>query len=88
MSLAGCSIGSVGSLVIGRLEYCLGAELSSCLASGAGVKACVVFTSTELASNLLSADCGVVSKALVGIALAIGLGISVCSSPCLYCSNK
>ena len=28
-SLAGCSIGSVGSLAIGTLEYCMGAGLSS-----------------------------------------------------------
>ena len=87
-SLAGCSIGSVGSLAISTLEYCVGAGLSGCLASGAGVEACVVFTSTELASNLLPADCVMVSIALAGIALAVGLGISVCSTPCLYCSNK
>ena len=84
----GCSIGSVGSLAIGTLEYCMEAGLSSCLSGGAGVEVCVVFTGTELASNLLPADCGVVSKALAGIALAVGLGISVCSTPCLYCSNK
>ena len=87
-SLAGCSIGSVGSLAIGTLEYCMSAGLSSCLASGAGVEVCVVFTSTELASNLLPAYCGVVSIALAGIALAVGLCISVCSTPCLNCSNK
>ena len=56
-SLAGCSIGSVGSLAIGTLEYCVGGGLSGCLASGAGMEACVVFTSTELALNLLPADC-------------------------------
>ena len=55
-SLAGCSFGSVASLAIGTLEYCMGSGLSSCLASGAGVEACIVFTSTELASNLLPAD--------------------------------
>ena len=87
-SLAGCSIGSVGSPAIGTLKYCVGAGLSGCLASGAGVEACVVFTSTELTSNLLPADCGVVSKALAGIALAVGLCISVSSTPCLNCSNK
>ena len=87
-SLAGCSIGSVGSLVIGTLEYCVGAGLSGCLASGAGVEACVVLTSTELALYLLPADCGMVSIALAGISLAIGLCISVSSTPCLNCSNK
>ena len=87
-SLAGCSIGSVGSLAIGTLEYCMGAGLPRCLASGAGVEACVVFTSIELASNLLPGDCEVVSKPLAGIALAVGLGIAVCSTPYLYCSNK
>ena len=50
--------------------------------------ACVVITSTELTSDHLSANCGVVSKALAGIALAVGLGVSVCSAPCLDCSNK
>ena len=55
--LAGCSIGSVGSLANGTLEYCMGAGLSGCLANGAGVEACVVFTSTELALNLLPTDC-------------------------------
>ena len=87
-SLAGCSIGSLGSLAIGTLEYCVAARLSSCLTSGAGVEACVVFTSTELASNLRSADCGMVSIALAGIALAVGLCISVSSTPCLNCSYK
>ena len=86
--LAGCSIGSVGSLAIGSLEHCVGAGLSGCLASGAGVEACVVFTSTELASNLLLADCEMVSIALAGIALAVGLCVSVSSAPCLNCSNK
>ena len=87
-SLAGCSIGSVGSLAIGTLEYCVGTGLSSCLASGAGVDACVVFTSTELASNFLPTNCGMVTIALAGIALAVGLCISVSSTPCLNCSNK
>ena len=86
--LAGCRIGSVGSLAFGTLEYCMGAGLSSCLASSAGVEACVVFTSTELASNLLPVDCGMVSIALAGIALAVGLCVSVSSAPCLNCSNK
>ena len=87
-SLAGCTIGSVGSLAIGTHEYCMGAGLSSCLASGAGVEACVVFTSIELALNLLPADCGMVSIARARIALAVGLCISVSSKPCLNCSNK
>ena len=87
-SLAGCSIGSVGSLAIATLEYCVGAGLSGCLGSGAGVEACVVFTSTELASNLLPTNCGMVTRALAGIALAVGLCISVSSTPCLNCSNK
>ena len=87
-SLADYSIGSVGCLAIGILEYCVGAGLSGCLASIAGVEAYVVFSSTELTSNLLPADCGVVSKAVAGIALAVGLGISVCSTLYLYCSNK
>ena len=86
-SLAGCSIGSVGSLAIGTYEYCVGAGLSGCLASAAGVEACVVFTSTELASNLLPANRGMVSIALAGIALAVGLCVSVSSTPCLSCSN-
>ena len=87
-SLAGCSISSVGSLAIGTFEYCVGAGLSSCLASSAAVEACVVFTSTELASNLLPADRGVVTIALAGIALAVGLCVSVSSTPCLNYSNK
>ena len=87
-SLAGCSIGSVGCLAIGTLEYCVGAGLSGCLASGAAVEACVVFTSTELALDLLSGDRGVVTIALAGIALAVGLCVSVSSTPCLNCSNK
>ena len=87
-SLAGCSIGSVGSLAIGTLEYCVGAGLSSCLASATGVEAYVVFTSTELASNLLLANGGMVSIALAGIALAVGLCVSVSGTPCLNCSNK
>ena len=49
---------------------------------------CVVITSTELRSDHLSANYGVVSKAQAGIALAVGLAISVCSTSCLYCSNK
>ena len=87
-SLAGCSIISVGSLAIGIPEYCVGAGLSGCLASGAAVEACVVFTSTKLASNLLPAKCGMVTIALAGIALAVGLCVSVSSTPCLNCSNK
>ena len=87
-SLAGCSIGSVWSLANGTPEYCVGAGLSGCLASGAAVEACVVFTSTKLASNLLPAKCGMVTIALAGIALAVGLCVSVSSTPCLNCSNK
>ena len=49
---------------------------------------CVVITSTKLTFDLLSANCGVVSNALAGIALAIGLGVSVCSTPFLDCYNK
>ena len=86
--LAGCSIGFVGALAIGTLEYCEGAGLSGCLASGAGVEACVVSTSTELASNLLPANCGMISIALAGIVLAVGLCIAVSNTPCLNCSNK
>ena len=64
-SLAGCLIGSVGSLAIGTLECCVGAGLCSSLASSASVEACVVFTSTELTLNLLPADCGVVFQSPV-----------------------
>ena len=64
----------------------MGAGLSSCLAGRADMVACVVFTSTELASDLLSAYSGVVSKALAGIALAVGLCVSVCSTAYLHCS--
>ena len=87
-SLAGCSIGSVGSLAIGTLEYCVGAGLSGCQASGSGVVACVVFNGPELVSNLLPANCGMVTIALAGIVLAVGLCIFVSSTPCLNCSNK
>ena len=76
------------TFAIGAFESGVGAGLSSCLAGRADMVACVVFTSTELASDLLSANCRVVSKALAGIALAVGLCVSVCSTPCLYCSNK
>jgi hypothetical protein len=50
--------------------------------------ASVVFTSTELALYLLPANSGMVSIALAGIALAVGLSISVGSTTSLYCSNQ
>ena len=75
------------TLVIGTFESGMGAGLSSCLAGRADMVASVVFPSTELTSDLLSANYGVVSKTLAGIALAVGLCISVCSTPCLYCPN-
>ena len=87
-SLAGGGIGFVWTLAVGAFESGVRAGLSSCLAGGADMVACVVFSSTELASDLLSANCGVVSKALAGIALAVGLCVSVCSTACLYCSYK
>ena len=86
--LAGRRVGSVWTLVVGTFEGGMGAGLSSCLTGRADMVACVLFTSTELASDLLSANCRVVSISLAGIALAVGLCISVCSTPCLYCSNK
>ena len=76
------------TLVIGEFESGVGAGLSSCLAGRANMVECVVITSTELTSDHLSANCGVVSKALARIALAVGLGIFVGSTSCLYCSNK
>ena len=87
-TLAGGGVGFVWTLAIGTFECSVGAGLSSCLAGRADMMACVVFPSTELASDFLSANCGVVSKTLAGIGLAVGLCISVCSTPCLYCSNK
>ena len=75
-------------LAIDTFECSVEAGLSSCLAGRADMVAFVVFTSTELASDLLSANCRVVSKALAGIALAVGFCVSVCSTPCLYYSNK
>ena len=86
--LAGRGVGFVWTLAIGAFESGVGAGLSSCLAGRANMVACVVITSTELTSDHLSANCGVLSKDLAGIALAVGLGISVCSTSCLYCSNK
>ena len=86
--LAGGGSRFVLSRAVGAFENSVGAVLSSDLAGGANMVACVVFTSTELTSDLLSANCGVVSKALAGIALAVGLCVSVCSTPCLYSSNK
>ena len=76
------------SLAVGAFENSMGAVLSCNLAGKADMVAGVVHTSTVLTSELLSANCGVVAKALGGIALAVGLGISVCSTLCLYCSNK
>ena len=86
--LEGGGIRFVWSLAVGACENSVGAVLSSDLAGGADMVAGVVLTSTELTSDLLSANCGVVSNALAGIALAVGLCISVCSTPCLYSSNK
>ena len=86
--LAGGGVGFVWTLAVGIYESGVRAGLSSCLAGRVDIVACVVFTSTELASDLLSANCGVVSKALTGIALAVGLGVSICSTSGLYCSNK
>ena len=87
-SLAGGGIGFVWTLAVGAFESGVRAGLSSCLAGRADMVACVVFTSTELALNLLPADCVMVSIALARIALAVGLCISVSSTPCLNCSNK
>ena len=86
--MAGRGAGFVRSLVIGAFGNGVGAGLSSHLSGGADVVACIVFSSTELATNLLTANCGVVSKTLSGITLAIGLCISVCCTPCLHYSNK
>ena len=86
--LADRGVGFVCTLAIGAFESGVGAGLSSCLAGRANMVACVVFTSTKLTFDLLSANCGVVSKAVAVIALAVGLGVSICSTPCLYCSNK
>ena len=66
----------------------MGAGLARGLACGACVLASVVVTSTQLASGLLSADCGMVSVALAGIALAVGLGVLVGCTTCLYSSNQ
>ena len=87
-SLEGGGVGPVWTSAVGAFESGVRAGLSSCLTGGADMVACVVFPSRELASNLLSANCGVVTKALAGIALAVGLCISICSTPGLYCSNK
>ena len=86
--LAGRGVGLVWTLAIGAFESGVGAGLSSCLAGRANMVACVVITSTELTSDHLSPNCGVVSKSQAGIALAVRLGISVGSTSCLYCSNK
>ena len=86
--LAGRRLGFVWTLAVGAFESGMGAGHSSCLAGCADVVACVVFTSIELASDLLSANFRVVFKALAVIALAVGLCVSVCSTACLYCSYK
>ena len=87
-SLAGGGDGLMWTLAVGAFESGVRAGHSSYLAGGADMVACVVVPSTELTSDLLSANCGVVTNALAGIALAVGLCISVCSTPCLHCSNK
>ena len=76
------------TLAIGAFESSVGAGFFCGLAGRPDMVVCVVFPSTELTSDLLSANCRVVSKALAGIALAVGLGVSVCSTSGLYCSNK
>ena len=86
--LAGGGVGFVWTLAVGAFESCVRAVLSSCMVGRADMVACIVFPSTELTSDLCSANCRVVSKALAGIALAVGLGVSVCSTSGLYCSNK
>ena len=80
-SLAGGGVGFLWTMAVGAFESGVRAGLSSCLAGGADMVACVVFPSTELASDLLSANCGVVTKALAGIALAVGLCISTSGKP-------
>ena len=76
------------TLVIGAFESGVGVGLSSCLAGRANMVVCIVITSTELTFDLVPANCGVVSKALAGIALAVGIRISICSTPYLYGFNK
>ena len=76
------------SLAVSAFENSMGVVLSCNLAGREDMLAGVVRTSTKLTSDLLSANCGVVYKALVGIALAVGLFVSVCSTPYLYSSNK
>ena len=68
-SLAGGAVGLVWTLAVGAFESGVRAGLSSCPVGGADMVACVVFPSTELTSDLLSANCAVVTKALAGIAL-------------------
>ena len=60
-SLAGGGVGFVSTLAIGTFECSVGAGLSSCLAGRADMVACVVFPSTELATDFLSANCGVIT---------------------------
>ena len=86
--LADRRVGLMWTLEVGAFESGMEAGLSSCLAGRVDMVACVVFTSTELASDLLSVNCGVVSKALAGVALAVRLCVSVCSKACLYYSYK
>ena len=54
--LAGRGVGFVWTLAIGAFESGMGTGLSSCLAGRADMVAGVVFNSTELASDLLSAN--------------------------------
>ena len=75
-------------LAIGAFEDSVGAGLACGLACGAHVLTCVVVTSTQLASGPLPADCGMVSVALAGVALAVGLGVAVGCTTCLYSSNQ
>ena len=86
--LASWAVGSVWFLAIGALEDGVGAGLACGLAGGAYVLASVVVTSTQLAFGLLPANCEMVSIALAGIALAVGLGVAVGCATCLYSSNQ
>ena len=86
--LASWAVGSVWFLAIGAFEDSVGAGLACGLAGGAYVLASVVVTSTQLAFGLLPANCGMVSIALAGIALAVGLGVAVGCTTCLYSSNQ
>ena len=61
-SLAGGGVNFVYTLAVGAFQSGVRAGLSSCLAGGADMVACVVFPSTELTFDLLSANCRVVTK--------------------------